>query len=253
MSKFTLVSSLLKQFLPIGLAQFATQIYTIVKSSKYKPGDVVFNFPCGHILRNIIINKCKEFFCSCDQKFYSFERNVYSKVDEKFDRPNQILFLTEYIKEDRSKKNDRSVTSCRICGYSFFLIPAPTETWGQIVDDSTFETTTELITWKQQYVCFCGKFADQFPCDARPKKRCRLPYCVRFTYKKSLMDLCKKHFRCKTCRKIFSFDYRSLGPDDEFFNCYDGKIIINCSNCKITMDERDVDRDEFEKFIESNK
>src|SRR5688572_19212690 len=113
MSKFTLVSYLLQKLLPFEVSHFAIQIYTVVPSQKFKPGQVVFHFPCGHISRNIYSDKYKEFFYSYDGRFYSFKNDIYNKVDEEYDDDSyKIQYVASF------GINDKPTISCNVCDQS---------------------------------------------------------------------------------------------------------------------------------------
>jgi hypothetical protein len=68
------------------------------------------------------------------------------------------------------------------------------------------DNETEL---KQQIICFCGKMANQFPCETCPTKNCCIPDCDQIVYEKSISALCHDHFRCKICKGQFRYQYAS--------------------------------------------
>jgi len=136
MSKFTLVSLLLKQFLPTGLDQFVILIYSIVPAQKPKSGEIMFNSPCGHILRFVLKPKCKKFFNPYDQKIYSFEREVYHRKYRKYEDEG---YEPNFVEVNKEMENFEPSVTCKDCDRNWDF-------------NFSFNKISNL-----PLMCFCGK------------------------------------------------------------------------------------------------
>uniref|UniRef100_A0A6C0C804 Uncharacterized protein n=1 Tax=viral metagenome TaxID=1070528 RepID=A0A6C0C804_9ZZZZ len=208
MNQYAVVSWLLKQSFSPEISNFITWIYMIVLSSqKTKPGQTVFESPCGHLLKYVVKSKLKSFTCPLNKEIYLFERDM-------FDREFYYMFeLSEpYIFLDLVEEYDheyRDGINCGICNKVYY-------------------TSSVKSDMKAKIVCHCGKFVDKFPCKTCPKKRCRVPGCTDVNYEKMNTELCRDHYRCKTCKDPLSYDHYT--PCHE--GCCDGWIGSKCKKCK---------------------
>jgi hypothetical protein len=138
MSQFTLVSWLLPKFFPIEIGTFVKRIYTIVPSLKIKPGQIVFDSPCGHLLRYTTKSKTKSFTCPISKKLYSFKKKKFDGGFHSYSLKSPYLCLYD----DDDDIIYESIT-CKTCKIEYYAS----------------STTTDL---KIKIVCFCGQLVDNF-------------------------------------------------------------------------------------------
>jgi len=78
MSRSPQVFSLLKEVLPIEIARIITSIY-IISWQRFKPGQLVFDAPCGHLLRYIKEYRTETFICPVSKEVCAFDKEIYER------------------------------------------------------------------------------------------------------------------------------------------------------------------------------
>uniref|UniRef100_A0A6C0C9Y1 Uncharacterized protein n=1 Tax=viral metagenome TaxID=1070528 RepID=A0A6C0C9Y1_9ZZZZ len=181
MSKSFQILLFLKELLPNETAKIITYIY-IAARQRFKPGQLVFESPCGHLLRSVESPCPKTFFCPISNEYRILNKEIYltsacsCSVDD-------LLCLVETNVDSKNIG-----MKCEICKRH----------WDYLTDESTSEL-------KQKVVCFCGKITEQFPCATCPIKNCCIPGCDQICHKKSKAPLCYEHYRCIFCRSKISY------------------------------------------------
>jgi hypothetical protein len=181
----------LRSFLPLDLTRSIIQIYS---SFSYKPGQFVFESPCGHILRR--------------EKDYD-QTYAYVKITTMSSRYD-LSDLVECTGKDFNEYYYPDV-DCEKC-------------------DRQWTTTFEETDLKWKFVCFCKEICSEFPCSVCSTQyvECGIPDCERMASITSTPTLCKKHLQCKICESPFQF-YHSRPCCD---GCCDGWIECLCHTCK---------------------
>uniref|UniRef100_A0A6C0CAL4 Uncharacterized protein n=1 Tax=viral metagenome TaxID=1070528 RepID=A0A6C0CAL4_9ZZZZ len=171
------VSLLLKQSFPPEISEFIIWIYAVMLlSQETKPGEIIFDSPCGHILKRVKKSKLKPFTCPINQNTYLFKKDVPERYYyRKFKLTEPYMFLDLEKTYDHLCPPDIGCMSCN-----------------QVYSKSAVETDLKL-----KIVCHCGQFVDVFPCKTCPEKKCCAFECSKFIYEKSSTGLCRHHYRCE--------------------------------------------------------
>uniref|UniRef100_A0A6C0CA70 Uncharacterized protein n=1 Tax=viral metagenome TaxID=1070528 RepID=A0A6C0CA70_9ZZZZ len=194
-----LVLLLLKEFLPTELVIIIISVYHVFYK-KIKPGQTVFESPCGHTLRRIKCVIPTNFICPINKTTFVFDKYLYDRVHK--ERTSKFMcHLTEMTENDLRKK----FFACETC-------------------DKYWTCTNFRTNLAQKIRCFCGKNVVDFPCiQCRPKYICYIPGCCQIVYEKKANVLCRKHYQCKKCETPYSYNY-----DDK----KGGWFKYRCRNCK---------------------
>jgi hypothetical protein len=160
----------LDKFLPIELTRTITYIYIIIGMTEQmllmKPGDIVFNSPCGHRLKGF--GECKyKILCSLNDTTYFFNsKKYYNNISTYANN----LALDRLVEVDNNCELDKYF--CELC--KRFWAPTGAR-WSRL----------------QSIVCFCNKTSYIFPCGDCPAKKCYHSTCSRVIDGTS--TLCYRH------------------------------------------------------------
>uniref|UniRef100_A0A6C0C8D4 Uncharacterized protein n=1 Tax=viral metagenome TaxID=1070528 RepID=A0A6C0C8D4_9ZZZZ len=199
-----LILLLLKEFLPSDLALIITSMYNLFVE-KIKPGQTVFDSPCGHTLRSIMDIIPTKFVCPINKVTYNFDKIIYARLYWK--RTNMYdCHLVEITKNDILLSKIR-YESCKIC-------------------DRYWKFTENKTGLKKQTRCFCDKNVDDFPCDRCRPDMCYQTGCCWFVYGKKSKTLCRNHYQCSKCKIPYVYDHNisDYGADQW--------IEYSCLGCK---------------------
>jgi len=167
MSKAILLLSALEPQILIELVQLIISIY-VGLPQKFKPGQIVFEAPCGHLLRFVT-------------HFDPFGKEIY-------DTSMTPCYIDDgYLIESTE---DESITSCKTCNRHW--------------DSISHIYHADGI---QKMMCFCKKISSCFPCGRCSAKVCSIPDCERVADGKSFPVLCTEHLRCKGCKQEISCSF----------------------------------------------
>jgi hypothetical protein len=180
MFRYHQVLLVLKNFLSADLALMITSFYNILCPT-IKPGQFVFDSPCGHVLRYIKGYKSKTFTCPINNENYMFDKEVYVKAFWHNSGKNMLYFV------ESTKKSPWIGITCDIC-------------------NRYWDFTHRKTDLEQKIVCFCGKLTNQFPCESCPVNKCSIPGCILVAHQNSVPLVCRNHSRCGNCKKLFNYD-----------------------------------------------
>jgi len=180
MSKAILLLSALKPQILVELVRLIISIYVRLPQ-KFKPGQVVFEAPCGHLLRFVT-------HFDPSSLFYPFGKEIY-------DTSMTPCYIDDGYLIESTK--DESITSCNICDRHW---------------DSAYAYGADGM---QKMMCFCKKISTDFPCGRCSAKVCSISGCERVADGKSFPVLCTEHLRCKGCKQEISCSFST--PDNYGF------------------------------------
>jgi len=144
MSNFSIVPFLLGRLLPREISQWIMCIYIVVSSQKFKPSQIVFDSPCGHILRRVVNYKRKTLLHPISKEIYEVNKEIFNR-----NVAQMISSDLFYLVESTNREHETAwVTSCKTCDRHWDI---------QLHDDSQ--------GLMQKIVCFCKKIVHEFPCE----------------------------------------------------------------------------------------
>jgi hypothetical protein len=196
---------ILKKYLSTDLALMITSFYNVLRQT-IKPGQFVFDSPCGHLLQYIFRYKSKKFLCPINNENYTFDKEVCGKISSWFHDGKKLLRLTE-----TTNLCTGGGIACDRC-------------------DRCWDFTCCKTDLEQRIVCVCGKIATKFPCDLCPIKKCCFQNCYHFAHKTSSSSvMCRKHYQCKKCKEPFLYNYDIPNPINVTYRW----IMSCCVGCEI--------------------
>uniref|UniRef100_A0A6C0CAH6 Uncharacterized protein n=1 Tax=viral metagenome TaxID=1070528 RepID=A0A6C0CAH6_9ZZZZ len=202
MPKYYQVILLLGQLLPIELTKIVTYMYVIIPSQKFKAGQVVFHFECGHISRCVLSYERRAFVLS-NADTYSYDVENYLRIlteDVRIHYPTGTILT--------STRTDRFINQCAC-------------------DQKSVKNGAKRI-------CFCKKIVTKFPCESCVSftNDCIFPFCINLTTSTS-PSLCVYHLRCDKCKNRYAYDTK-------YYTHGTGYLRKHCKFCKTTTCTHDM-------------
>jgi hypothetical protein len=210
----------LQTIIPNDLAKMIIQVYVCVRIEAWKnvkPGQIIFESPCGHILRFTIDRKPCIFIWPGDSQVNHLNKNIYSKITTKY---SYVAHLDEI-----GTSSIFAYVSCHECKRHWTY-------------------TNKVTDLQEKIMCFCGKATINFPCNSCSINECAIKDCNNLVDQKSIAVLCRDHVRCYKCKCRLDYDYSI--PDDCEFPA--GWIKCSCK-CKRANDSFPFREDTFRKIF----